>query len=169
MASFSLECPAPLTARGFRLDAETAEHLPFLRHLFIRQRWEQFAPLPWNDAEKIALLDNQFDLQHRQYLGRFPDGLFLVPSDPDGPVGRFYVAEDGADLRVVDILLVPERRGQGIGGALLAGLTETATALGRMVTLHVDKGNPAALLYQRLGFRVTADAGVSWQMDRLPG
>ena len=54
-------CPAPLLARGFATHEERPAHLPALRALLRRQRWDDFAMLPWDDAAKAALIDQQFD------------------------------------------------------------------------------------------------------------
>jgi predicted GNAT family acetyltransferase len=43
---------------------------------------------------------------------------------------------------------------------LIRGVQEEAAATGRTVSLHVAMGNRAAVLYDRLGFRLTADLGV---------
>jgi len=165
MAIRSLECPVPLAARGFFLAEETAEHLPFLRQLYAWQRWGDLAMLPWDNQQKATFLDSQFDMQRRAYAAQYPDPTFLAVCEGATVAGRLYLAEDKADIRLVDILLHPERRGQGIGGALISGLQTHAAALGLAVTLHVDKTNPAQMLYQRLGFQVAADAGVVWRME----
>jgi len=160
------EAPA---GRGFTLDAETAEHLPFLRRLFAAERERELAFLPLDERGKEAFLNSQFDAQRRYYLSQYRSPTLLVLNGPDGPAGRFYLAEDeGNGARVLDITLAAEIRGRGIGGALIAGLQSRLAPLGRGVSLHVDKTNPAQRLYLRLGFRVTGDAGVSWRMDWSP-
>ena len=68
---------------------------------------------------------------------------------PPGP-GEFYIGHLGVD---------PACRGQGIGEALVARLTEAGRAAGCSdITLDVATTNPRAqALYERLGFRVTAE------------
>jgi ribosomal protein S18 acetylase RimI-like enzyme len=69
----------------------------------------------------------------------------------------------------MDIALVPEVRGRGIGTALIRALIEDAAGRGAIVTLNVEPFNPACRLYERLGFRtVEADAAnlfMSWQAN----
>ncbi len=165
MALSRFECPAPLAARGFSLHAEAAADTDFLRRLFVWQRWGEMAPLPWDDAQKVALLESQFSLQQRQYASQYPGVQFLVLAEAGGPVGRLYLAELDREIRIVDVLFHPERRGQGIGAALLAGVQDRAAERGLGVSLHVDKTNPALRLYRRLGFLITADTGISWCME----
>lgn len=76
------------------------------------------------------------------------------------PAGRLYVARWPAEIRIVDISLLPEHRGHGIGTALLGDLTAEAAAAGTPLTIHVERFNPALRLYQRLGFVAVGDAGV---------
>ncbi len=59
--------------------------------------------------------------------------------------------------------VVPEARGQGIGGALLDALLTLAREQGfRALSLAVDRQNPARRLYERKGFR---DAGIADPTD----
>lgn len=155
----------PLAARGFALRDETADDLPFLRQLFLWERWPMFADLPLPADQKTALINGQFDLQHRQYAANHPGARFLILSDAAGPVGRICVADSAGDLLLVDVLIRPDRRGQGIGAALLGGLVDTARAQGCGVRLRVHKGNPAQALYERLGFRTVADDDVAVRME----
>ena len=60
----------------------------------------------------------------------------------------------------MDIALVPERRGRGIGGALIRDVMTEAGRSGRFVSLHVEPENPARHLYVRLGFVDVEQVGV---------
>ena len=121
--------------------------------------------LPWDDATKRGFLDQQFDAQHLHYASSHPDRQFLVLTEREHVVGRLYLGSTGAgDIHLVDILLAPDHRGRGIGSCLIGALLVLASAERRRVMLQVDKTNPAAALYQRLGFRVYADAEIAWHM-----
>jgi ribosomal protein S18 acetylase RimI-like enzyme len=148
--------PAPLLARGLSLRPEQAEDQPFLQDLYIRHRWDEFAALP--------LLAQQFSMQHGQYRANYPEPAFLVLAGPAGVAGRFYLYRQGQDIRLIDILLAPALRNQGIGSALLAALVDLARQDGCSVSLQVDKLNPAQSLYRRLGFVESADIGHAWLM-----
>jgi ribosomal protein S18 acetylase RimI-like enzyme len=84
------------------------------------------------------------------------------------PAGRLYVARWPAEIRIVDIALLPEFRGAGVGSRLLAELLAEADQAGKPVSIHVEKLNPALRLYQRLGFARAADREVYWLMERAP-
>ena len=74
-----------------------------------------------------------------------------------------------AEIRIVDIALLPEHRGGGVGTALLRDLLAEADAAGKRVTIHVERFNPALRLYERLGFSVAEDKGVYLLLERPPG
>jgi GNAT superfamily N-acetyltransferase len=78
-------------------------------------------------------------------------------------------AQEKRLILIVDIALLPEFRGVGIGGALFRDLLAEAAETGRQVTIHVDKFNPALRLYQRLGFQIVQDAGADWRMEWRAG
>ena len=71
---------------------------------------------------------------------------------------------------MIDIALLPEARGQGMGHAILSDTIELALSKGRAVGIHVEKNNPAISLYRRLGFTKTEDKGVydlmHWRAQR---
>ena len=73
-----------------------------------------------------------------------------------GPACGFYLARGVLDE--VELLLfgiVPERRGRGLGAALLARFLDDAAARGaRRVFLEMRRDNPAARLYEANGFKI---------------
>jgi ribosomal protein S18 acetylase RimI-like enzyme len=86
------------------------------------------------------------------------------------PAGRFYVHRREREIRLMDIALLPEHRGRGIGSALLHDLFAEAAAAGKRVTVHVEEYNPARRLYERLGFKKIGEHGVYHLMEwRPPG
>lgn len=142
---------------------------PFLADLYASTRSEELAPLPWSEAEKRAFLRSQFDAQDRHYRAHFPDCAFLVVEEEGGPaIGRLYVDRREDEVRLVDIALVPERRGRGIGSRILEGVLAEAARAGLPVRIHVERDNPARRLYARLGFRAIGENGVHLLMERLP-
>ena len=74
--------------------------------------------------------------------------------------GRLYVARWPAEIRIMDIALLPAHRGRGAGTALLRDLMAEAEAAEKPLTIHVERFNPALRLYLRLGFTPIEDKGV---------
>ncbi len=90
-----------------------------------------------------------------------------MSSRVDGvPAGRLYVARWPGEIRVMDIALLPEFRGRGIGSRLLRAIIEEAESSRCAVSIHVERMNPALSLYERLGFRLREDKGVYLLLER---
>lgn len=154
---------------SIELRPETADDLPFLAGLYASTRAEEMEAVPWSDEEKRRFLEWQFQAQHKHYREHYPDCEFQVIErvGEDGgrqPVGRLYLDEWDAELRLVDVALVPEARGGGLGSALLRRILERGRRCSKAVSIHVEYNNPALRLYRRLGFRHVDSNGVYYLM-----
>jgi RimJ/RimL family protein N-acetyltransferase len=164
----AMRTPALLHERGFSLRPLGNDDLAWLRDLYAASRAEEVAMLPWPDSAKRAFLEQQFALQHRHYMKHFADADYLAIEHRErGPVGRYYLQCVAPDHLIVDICLVAELHGQGIGSTLIRQSQEDAAALERGFYLHVANHNGAARrLYERLGFRAEGDGSGSHQPMR---
>jgi ribosomal protein S18 acetylase RimI-like enzyme len=168
-APHDLALPPVLSGKGFALRPETEADVPFLRRLYISTRWQELASLlDWTEAQKIAFLDSQFDAQRSSYLSQYAGAAFDVLEAQGVPAGRLYLDRQADTLLVVDIALLPEWCGRGIGTALLEAMFAEARMAGKGVTISVEKFNPAQRLYKRLGFREYAEDDVYWFMHWSP-
>ena len=160
-----------LTARGLGVELRPAspEDRELLRSIYRSTRDEELGLTPWSEAEKAAFVEMQFDAQDRYYRQVYPDGRFLVIVRDAVPIGRLYLTRLEEELRVVDIAILPEYRGTGVGSALLVDVIAEADASGLDVTLHVEPWNPARRLYLRLGFEPGVVDGVYERMRRPAG
>ena len=146
----------------------TSDDRDLLIRVYASTREEELAPVPWTDAEKAAFIAQQFEAQDRHYREHYA-GASLDVVDWDGaPAGRLYVARWSDEIRIIDIALLPEFRGRGIGTRLLCGLLDEAARARRRLSIHVEKHNPALRLYARLGFAPVADEGVYLLMEATP-
>lgn len=149
----TLALPPGFAARGFALRPVAEGDRDFLQHLFRTIRGPEFAALPWSEEVRSAFLNQQRELQHRHYATHYPDAEFLLLLHESRPIGRLTIDRQPDDLRLMDIGLLPEWRGRGLGLALLRLLQDEALAAGRAtVSLDVDPLNPARRLYARAGF-----------------
>jgi RimJ/RimL family protein N-acetyltransferase len=133
--------------------------LPFLARLYASTRAEELALTDWPDERKAAFLQSQFDAQHAHYQQYYAGADFFVIGRDGETIGRLYLSRWASEHRIVDIALVPEHCGKGLGGALLRDLLDEAGAAGKAVTIHVEKFNPAHRLYRRLDFAKVSDQG----------
>jgi ribosomal protein S18 acetylase RimI-like enzyme len=161
----SMEEAAPLTIRTVQ-----QQDLAFLWEML----YEAVAV-----AESMRALGKEKALTlpvNRKYLegwGRPGDAGVIALDQAEQPLGaawyRLYPAEApgygfvAATIPELSIGVRDEVRGRGIGGALLQALIELAHSQGyTILSLSVDRANPARHLYERYGFR---DAGISGPED----
>jgi ribosomal protein S18 acetylase RimI-like enzyme len=83
-------------------------------------------------------------------------------------VGLLKVARDGPEWKVIQIQLVPELQGQGLGAELLHQIIREANAAKATLGLSVLKANPARSLYERLGFVIESESGPEYNMRWHP-
>ena len=147
------------------------EDIEFLFRLYASTREEELRRVGWSDEQKEAFLRFQFDAQHRYYQQQFPNASFEVVADAKGPIGRLYVDRREDEIRIIDIALLPEHRGNGIGGSMMRQTLNEARLAGKPVRIQVERDNPARRPYDRLGFRPIEEQGVydlmEWRSETL--
>jgi ribosomal protein S18 acetylase RimI-like enzyme len=157
-----------VTSVEIRLRPVTAPDRDFLLRLYSSTRDEELAQVDWPPEQKAAFLEQQFTAQDVHYRENYPGAALDVIEVDGAAAGRLYVARWPREIRIMDIALLPEFRGQGLGARLLAALIEEADRDGRTLSIHVERMNPALRLYRRLGFEVREDKGVYLLLER-PG
>ena len=165
-APLSASALAEALPAGWRLRDELDADLPALSQLYASTRWDELKPVAWSDEEKLAFLADQFDKQHRHYLQNYPGALWLVMEVEGAVAGRIYLHPSESDIRLMDVALVPQWRGQGVGTRLLTALAAQADASARSISLHVEPYNPAIGLYRRLGYADVETRGYYLFMER---
>lgn len=145
----------PLTLRATRPGDRD-----FLLGLYAAVRAAELDQVAWAPGARQAFLVSQFDLQDHHYRTTHPRASFDVVEVGGHPVGRWYVDRGATDIRVIDVALVPEWCGRGIGSRLLGEVLAEAAASGRTASIHVEIHNPAGALYARLGFQEVGVQGV---------
>lgn len=139
---------------------------PFLFDVYASTRSREVAALGWDPATAAAFLRMQAGAQEADYRHRYPAARHLVVSCGGVDIGRLYLADLPGEVHIVDVALLPDWRGRGIGTRIVEDVVRDAGD--RTVSLHVTRDNPAARLYARLGFVVTASDDLTLRMDRRP-
>lgn len=146
----------------------TLDDRDFLVHVYASTRADELAVVPWTDEQRAAFVLSQFNAQDTYWRQQRPAASRSIIEVAGRPAGRLYVDRTAQEIRIVDIALVAEFRGDGIGTELLRGLLAEGDAAGLPVTIHVEQGNRARRLYERLGFTKVADAGAYDLCERRP-
>jgi ribosomal protein S18 acetylase RimI-like enzyme len=150
--------PPPVEAAspfGITYREMTSDDMPFVVALYATTRERELEPSGWPPEMKAAFCEQQHRIQHAQYRMTYKNAEWLIVERDGLPIGRYYLDwNDDDGLLMIDLSLMPDQRGAGVGGAIFRDTIAAARAAGKPVTLHVDRFNPAIALYLRLGFRI---------------
>lgn len=130
-------------------------------------RWALLAALAWNPERQLppddVVLEHPEAARYHRDWGR-PGDIGVLALHDGGVVGVAYCrlfteADHGhgyVDERTPELAIAvrEDARGEGLGAQLLNELAALAQAEGfEQLSLSVDTANPAARLYERLGYR----------------
>ncbi len=150
------------------LRPSTPEDRELLYRIYASTRAGEMAAVPWSEQQKTDFLRFQFEAQDSYYREHFPQAAYdLIVLDGE-PIGRLYIDRREDEIRLIDVALLPERRGGGLGGAIMRDVLAEGAAAGKLVRIHVESNNPAMRLYRRLGFEKVEEQGVYHLMEWSP-
>jgi ribosomal protein S18 acetylase RimI-like enzyme len=141
----------------------------FLFHIYAGTRAAEVSSWGWPQPQQQAFLRMQFAAQQHSYeLTYEAEGHTVILMDGI-PVGRMWVSRGETEWRLVDISLLPEHCGRGIGGMLIGQLMDQCRASQCALRLQVAKNNHRAFtLYRRLGFETSGEAAMYIEMVWRP-
>ena len=139
-----------------------------LFEIYAGMRRDEVSAWGWDLAQEDAFLRMQFTVQQRSLAMQYEHLSHDAVIVDDEPIGRLLVNRPGNEIHLVDIALLPALRGRGIGTTLIRTLLDEGDHIGLPVRLKVMKDNPAALLYERLGFVKTGESELHNHMERSP-
>lgn len=154
-----------------RVREARADDLPFLWEMLLEATY----PLPgW---ERSSCAELQVDPHNSLYLagwGRDGDRALIAEAGDQGLGATWFrlFGDEHPPYGFIDtrtpelaIAVLPDRRGGGIGTALLTALIAEARSAGfPAISLSVAAPNPALRLYERLGFERVELVTGSWTM-----
>ena len=140
----------------------------FIEAVYRCTREEELNLTNWTEQQKKAFTQMQSVAQLYEYKTKFPGAAFRVIIFNKRSAGRFYTWENDKEIRLIDITLLPQFRGKGIGTALLGDLIKRSDKAQKKISLHVDPISPALHLYLRLGFSHIKTNGRHYYMERDP-
>lgn len=142
---------------------------PFLLRVYASSRADDLAAVGWDTAHLEAFLRMQFNAQKLAYGAQFPGADHVIILRDEVMIGRMLVERRDAEIYLVDITLLSERRGEGVGTSLIRDLQREASDAGQPVRLRVMKTNRAVSFYQRLGFSKIDESSTHFLMEWHPG
>lgn len=141
----------------------------FLLRLYAMTRADELARTGWDAAQRDVFIRSQYQARRADYALRYPGAEHSLITVNSRDAGVWMVWRTPAEILLVNIELLPEHRGRGIGSALIRGLIAEAKAIRVPLTLSVREENRAASrLYQRLGFSIDARAHGYLMMRHKP-
>ena len=147
----------------------TDEDREHLLAVYGASRAEELDQVEWAPGSASAFLGMQFDAQDTRVPPGQPRAV-LRRDRRRRSTRRAAATSTDAPATCASSTSRCCRRSAVAGSArgLIAELQQAAAAEGRIVSIHVEVHNPAARLYERLGFVVADDLGVYRRMEWTP-
>jgi ribosomal protein S18 acetylase RimI-like enzyme len=100
----------------------------------------------WDESRVVA----------RFKAGYKPEEVQVILSDAVD-IGWIQASNSADELHLDQLHIINHFRNLGIGTGLIHDLQDRARRTGKTVGLNVIRGNPAIVLYRRLGFRIVGE------------
>jgi ribosomal protein S18 acetylase RimI-like enzyme len=152
-----------VTLRPARKDDED-----FLFQVYASTRADEMTLVNWTPEQTESFLQMQSTAQLKHYRLNYPKARYQIIEQDGAPIGRLIVDCSENPLLLMDIALLPEYQGKGIGATLIRELMAEAAEKNWSVRLHVETFNPAMRLYRRLGFVKSGEIGIYHEMTWQP-
>lgn len=152
---------------------DTAFHLrpfvvadePFLLELYAQSRAEELAHSGMDALQRELFVQMQFRMRQAAYGTTYPGALDEIICEESGvSLGRVLTDRAADGMCLIDIAIVAEKQGQGIGTKMIQELQQECLTQNWKMRLQVLKDTPAERLYRRLGFRLTGEDSLRRQM-----
>jgi len=145
---------------------ETQDDETFVRRLVVETIAGELGARTWPEPMRSQLIDLQY--RTRRSVGRSTPGVttsqILVADGEDA--GWLLTADLDDEIRIVEIMVLPPRRNQGVGSEAIDAVLRRAAGTGKPVRLLVNCTNARAIrLYERLGFRTAGTDQVQFLME----
>jgi GNAT superfamily N-acetyltransferase len=133
--------------------------------VYASTRVEEVSQWGWTSDQQALFLKRQFTARERAYPITFPGVERLLVCHEEKPIGVLAVHRTREEIRLVDVALLPEHRGGGVGRRIVEKLQAEAQESSRPLRLQVLRASRAGNLYARLGFQPISADGVYQEME----
>ena len=132
----------------------TKDDEPFLYEVYVSTRRKEIDSWGWSAEQIQHFLEMQWCAQQTSYRQQFPEASHCIILSDDKYVGRLLTENLPEHHHLIDISILPNFQGKGVGTFLITQLQQKAKEENKSVILQVFQTNPARDLYERLGFQV---------------
>lgn len=154
---------------SYRLRPEAPDDLAFQALLYASTRQDELAAAKFPPEMRESFLAMQFKAQTAHYRQFYPAAEWQIIECDGRPAGRLIIDRAADHFHVMDLALLPEFRGRGMGSDLLKAVTAEAAARALPVRMFATTGERAIRLYRRLGFREKKDDGLHTELEWRAG
>jgi RimJ/RimL family protein N-acetyltransferase len=129
-----------------------AADLPLLLALYGSARAAELALVPWNDAQRRAFIQHQFNAQTAFYQSEYPHAVHSILLCDGEPCGRVYIDRRPHEIRMLDVSWLATESAEDAGRQLMADLQAEAQSAGLPLNLHLEPLSTLRACFERLGF-----------------
>jgi ribosomal protein S18 acetylase RimI-like enzyme len=128
------------------------EDNPFLETLYADVHGAEFASLSLPEPALAQLVTLKFKAERMALAASYPDADHSIISVGNTGIGHLLLNETPTEIQLIDVALLAPLRGAGVGASIIEQLQAFAVERRLPLRLSVHPQNPAARLFERLGF-----------------
>lgn len=126
----------------------------FLYEVYASSRMAEVNGWHWDEQQKQQFLQMQYQIQETSYKHNYLNLETEIIIHENKRVGRLLLADLMNKLIIVDLTILPQFQGKGIGTKILLDTQDKAKSQGKNIQLSVNRCNiRAKILYERLEFQ----------------
>jgi GNAT superfamily N-acetyltransferase len=149
-----------IAATELRYRPTTATDGPALFRLFQQLHTDEIATLAVDAATRAALASMQYVEQRVRTAAEFPDAVDVAIENAAGLCGRMVTVMRGGGIQLLQLGVLVEHRGQGIGTLAMRRLATIAEGHGCPIWLRADAtSSDCRGFLERVGFTVSGRGG----------
>lgn len=103
--------------------------------------------------------------EHLDRVNSFLDSSYIIEDIPGESIWLLKYIEDDRTLELVQLQILPEYQGKGMGTEILNDLINKARKWNKRLTLKVLKNNPSKLLYERVWLSIVWEDEIEYHME----
>jgi ribosomal protein S18 acetylase RimI-like enzyme len=157
-----------MTNAHYQLRLAQPDDLGFQRDLYATTREKEMNAAQFTPEMREQFIAMQFHAQTTHYTQYYPTAEWSIIECDGVRAGRLILYRCNEHIEIMDIALMPEFRGRGMGTDVLRDVFTEAQAKQLPVRLFAFTGERAIQLYHRLGFEDVRDDGIHTELVWRP-